>query len=64
MTTITPELARHVSERDFAGLRTQLDTGLRYLLVTILPASVLFVVLAQPIAGVPYAATSGTPTRT
>jgi putative peptidoglycan lipid II flippase len=52
MTTITPELARAANARDFAGLRTQLDTGLRYLLVTMIPAGVLFVVLAQPIAGV------------
>jgi putative peptidoglycan lipid II flippase len=52
MTTLTPELARRAAERDRRGLRRDFDLGLRYLIVFVVPASVLFTVLAQPIVGV------------
>jgi putative peptidoglycan lipid II flippase len=52
MTTLMPELARRVADDDAPGLRRDFSLGLRYLVVLMLPASVLFVVLAQPIVGV------------
>jgi putative peptidoglycan lipid II flippase len=52
MTTMTPELARRVTAGDEPGLRRDFALGLRYLVVLVLPASVLFVVLAQPMVGV------------
>jgi putative peptidoglycan lipid II flippase len=52
MTTITPELARAANAGDRIDMRMQFDQGLRYLIVAVLPAAVVFVVLAQPIAGV------------
>ncbi len=52
MTTMTPELARRAAARDGPGLRRDFNLGLRYLIVLVLPASVLFAVLAQPIVGV------------
>src|SRR5262249_5546516 len=52
MTTITPELARSANAHDLGELRYRFDLGLRYLVVVMLPASVAFVVLAQPIVGI------------
>jgi putative peptidoglycan lipid II flippase len=52
MTVMTPELARRVTMNDMPGLRRDFDLGLRYLLVLMLPASVLFVCLAQPMISV------------
>jgi putative peptidoglycan lipid II flippase len=52
MTTVSPELARRAAGGDMPGLRADFATGLRYLVVLMLPASVLFAGLAQPIVGV------------
>jgi putative peptidoglycan lipid II flippase len=52
MTTMTPELARRVTANDDAGLRRDFALGFRYIVLLMLPASVLFVVLAQPMVGV------------
>jgi putative peptidoglycan lipid II flippase len=52
MTVMTPELARRVTANDMPGLRRDFDLGLRYLLVLMLPASVLFACLAQPMIGI------------
>jgi putative peptidoglycan lipid II flippase len=52
MTTVTPELARAANRRDFVGMRIQFTTGLRYLVLVVLPASVGYVVLAQPVVGI------------
>ncbi len=52
MTTMTPELAQRATSGDLPGMRRDFRLGLRYLVVVTLPASVLFVVLAQPMLGV------------
>ena len=52
MTTMTPELARRVAADDMPGLRRDFDLGVRYLVVLVLPASVLFACLAQPMIGI------------
>ena len=52
MTTMTPELARRVTANDNAGLRRDFALGLRYIVLLMLPASALFVALAQPMVGV------------
>jgi putative peptidoglycan lipid II flippase len=52
MTTITPELARAANNGDLASMRAQFESGLRYLVVVVLPASVAYVVLAHPIVGI------------
>jgi putative peptidoglycan lipid II flippase len=52
MTTMSPELAQRAADDDMPGLRRDFKTGLRYLIVLVLPASVAFTVLAQPIIGV------------
>jgi len=52
MTTMTPNLARVARVNDFAGMRREFGLGLRYIVVLVLPASVLFAVLAQPMLGV------------
>jgi putative peptidoglycan lipid II flippase len=52
MTTMTPNLARLARADDFDGLRREFGLGLRYLVVLVLPASVLFAVLAQPMLAV------------
>jgi putative peptidoglycan lipid II flippase len=52
MTTMTPELARRVTANDNNGLRRDFALGLRYLVLLMLPASALFVALAQPMVGV------------
>jgi putative peptidoglycan lipid II flippase len=52
MTTIMPELARRVTANDFAGLRRDFNLGLRYIIVLVLPASVLFAILAPPMLAI------------
>lgn len=52
MTTMMPELARRVTAGDGPGLRRDFSLGIRYLVLLVLPASALFVVLAQPMLGV------------
>jgi putative peptidoglycan lipid II flippase len=52
MTTMTPNLARLARADDFDGLRREFGLGLRYIVVLVLPASVLFAVLAQPMLAV------------
>jgi putative peptidoglycan lipid II flippase len=52
MTTMMPTLARRAQENDLPGLRRELGLGLRYIVVLVLPASILFAVLAQPMLAV------------
>ena len=52
MTTMTPNLARRARAADFEGMRREFGLGLRYIVVLVLPASVLFAVLAQPMLAV------------
>ena len=52
MTTISPRLAQYARADDLEGLRHEFGLGLRYIVVLVLPASVLFAVLAQPMLGV------------
>jgi putative peptidoglycan lipid II flippase len=52
MTTMMPTLARLAQENDAPGLRREFGLGLRYLVVLVLPASILFAVLAQPMLAV------------
>ncbi len=52
MTTMTPNLARRARAGDQDGLRREFGLGLRYIVVLVLPASVLFTVLAQPMLAV------------
>ncbi len=52
MTAIMPELARRASANDLRGLRRDFNLGLRYIIVLVLPASVLFAVLAQPMLAI------------
>jgi putative peptidoglycan lipid II flippase len=52
MTTMTPNLARRARAGDRDGMRREFGLGLRYIVVLVLPASVLFAVLAQPMLGV------------
>ncbi|HEY5077271.1 MAG TPA: murein biosynthesis integral membrane protein MurJ [Acidimicrobiia bacterium] len=52
MTTMTPNLARRARAGDLEGMRREFGLGLRYIVVLVLPASVLFAVLAQPMLGV------------
>jgi putative peptidoglycan lipid II flippase len=52
MTTMTPNLARRARAGDDDGLRHEFGLGLRYIVVLVLPASVLFAVLAQPMLAV------------
>jgi putative peptidoglycan lipid II flippase len=47
-----PTLARRAQENDLPGLRRELGLGLRYIVVLVLPASILFAVLAQPMLAV------------
>jgi len=49
---MTPNLARLARVDDFDGMRREFGLGLRYIVVLVLPASVLFAVLAQPMLGV------------
>jgi putative peptidoglycan lipid II flippase len=52
MTTMMPNLARRAQENDAPGLRREFGLGLRYIVVLVLPASILFAVLAQPMLAV------------
>lgn len=52
MTTMTPNLARRARAGDDEGMRREFGLGLRYIVVLVLPASVLFTVLAQPMLAV------------
>ena len=52
MTTMTPNLARRARAGDMEGLRHEFGLGLRYIVVLVLPASVLFAALAQPMLAV------------
>jgi putative peptidoglycan lipid II flippase len=51
MTTVTPELARHASARDTGAFRAQYATGLRMLVLVVLPAAVAFAIVARPLVG-------------
>jgi putative peptidoglycan lipid II flippase len=52
MTTMMPTLARRAQEGDAPGLRREFGLGLRSIVVLVLPASILFAVLAQPMLAV------------
>ena len=52
MTTMMPELSRSAAQLDFSGLAYRFRTGLRYLLLLMVPASALFIVLSQPMLAV------------
>jgi len=52
MTTMMPELARSATEQDFPELGRRFRLGFRYLILLMLPATALFVTLAQPMLGV------------
>ncbi|MDQ1510777.1 MAG: putative peptidoglycan lipid flippase [Actinomycetota bacterium] len=52
MTTMMPELSRSAAQLDLAGLARKFRLGLRYVVLLMLPAAVLFVALAQPMVGV------------
>ena len=52
MTTMMPELSRSAAQRDFTALAYRFRVGLRYLLLLMMPAAVLFIALAQPMLGV------------
>jgi putative peptidoglycan lipid II flippase len=52
MTTMMPELSRSAAQLDYPGLGRTFRVGLRYLLLLMAPAAVLFVALAQPMVGV------------
>ena len=52
MTTMMPELSRSAARGDFAALAYRFRVGLRYLLLLMLPAALLFVTLAHPMLDV------------
>lgn len=52
MTTMMPEFSRSAAQGDFSGLAYRFRIGLRYLLLLMMPAAMLFIVLAQPMVGV------------
>jgi putative peptidoglycan lipid II flippase len=52
MTTMTPEMSARAAAGDVPGFRREYGLGLRYLIVLVVPASVLFAVLAHSIVGV------------
>jgi putative peptidoglycan lipid II flippase len=52
MTTMMPELSSSAAQLDLAGLARKFRLGLRYVVLLMLPAAVLFVALAQPMVGV------------
>jgi putative peptidoglycan lipid II flippase len=52
MTTIAPELARAANVHDYGALSRQFETGLRYLVLVVLPAAVAYLVLAHPVVGI------------
>ena len=52
MTTMMPELSSSAARLDFPELARKFRLGLRYLVLAMVPASVLFIALAQPMVGV------------
>ena len=52
MTTMMPELSRSAARLDFTALAYRFRVGLRYLLLLMVPASVLFIALAHSMLGV------------
>ena len=52
MTTMMPELSSSAAQRDYAALARKFRLGLRYIVLLMLPAAVLFIALAQPMVGV------------
>jgi putative peptidoglycan lipid II flippase len=52
MTTMMPELSRSAAQRDYAALAYRFRVGLRYLLLLMLPAALLFIALAHPMLDV------------
>lgn len=52
MTTMMPELARSAARADVQALARNFRLGLRYIVLLVLPASIAFVTLAQPMVGV------------
>jgi putative peptidoglycan lipid II flippase len=52
MTTMMPELSSSAARQDFEGLARRFRLGLRYIILLMTPAAVLFIVLAQPMVGV------------
>ncbi len=52
MTTMMPELSRSAARHDYAALAYRFRIGLRYLLLLMVPAALLFIALAQPMLGV------------
>lgn len=52
MTTTEPEMARAVAAGDRVGLRTQFASGLRLIMLVLVPASAAMAVLAHPIVNV------------
>ena len=52
MTTMMPEFSSSAAQLDLAGLARKFRLGLRYIVLLMLPAAVLFVALAQPMVGV------------
>lgn len=52
MTTTEPEMARAVTAGDRAGLRRQFASGLRLVILVLIPASIAMAVLARPVVNV------------
>jgi putative peptidoglycan lipid II flippase len=52
LSALTPQLAALATARDFRALGARLEVGLRQGLIIIIPATVLLMMLAQPLAGV------------
>jgi putative peptidoglycan lipid II flippase len=50
--SLTPQLARLATAKDYAGLSERLRFGLRQSLVIIIPCTLVLVILAQPIVGI------------
>jgi putative peptidoglycan lipid II flippase len=52
LTALTPQMAAAAAAGDVRGVASKLEIGLRQALVIIIPATVVIMMLAQPIAGV------------
>jgi putative peptidoglycan lipid II flippase len=52
MTTMMPELSSSAARSDLEGLASKFRLGLRYIVLLMVPATVIFVALAQPMVGV------------
>jgi putative peptidoglycan lipid II flippase len=52
MTTMMPELSSSAAQHDLEELARKFRLGLRYIVLLMVPAAVLFVALAQPMVGV------------